>query len=163
MKNKIIRVSAFIDGFNLYHAIRDLGRNDLKWLNLRDLLNHFTTDGIHELGDIFYFSAYADWLPDQRKRHMIYVRALRHAGVTPVMGNFKEKERKCFVCKSEWIGHEEKQSDVNLAVRLVREAYKDAFDLAFVVSCDSDLAPPIKLLREIFPKKKVKGDMPART
>jgi hypothetical protein len=29
-----IRVAAFVDGFNPYHALRDLGRDHLKWLNL---------------------------------------------------------------------------------------------------------------------------------
>jgi len=151
-----IRVSAFIDGFNLYHAIHDLGRNELKWLNLRALLENFTKKGLHELGDIFYFSAYADWLQEKRKRHLVYVRALKHFQVTPIMGNFKDKDIECRVCSNMWVDHEEKQSDVNLAVELVREAYKDSYDQALIVSGDSDLAPPIRLLKEIFPKKKVK-------
>jgi uncharacterized LabA/DUF88 family protein len=153
---QLIRVSAFVDGFNLYHAIDDLGRNDLKWLNLRDLLSCFTKPDIHDLREIFYFSAYADWMPDKRKRHMAYVRALRHARITPVMGNFKENQQRCLGCGRTWTAHEEKQSDVNLAVELVREAYKNSYDLALIVTSDSDLAPPIKLLCEIFPEKKVK-------
>ena len=32
--NNMICVSAFIDGFNLYHAIDELGRDDLKGVTL---------------------------------------------------------------------------------------------------------------------------------
>ena len=72
-----VRISAFIDGFNLYHAIDDLDRNELKWLNLRTLLEEFIDKKTQVLGDVYYFSAYADWHPDKRRRHMAYVRALR--------------------------------------------------------------------------------------
>jgi len=151
-----IRVAAFIDGFNLYHAIDDLGRNNLKWVNLRALMDVFTTTGMHVLGDVFYFSAYAEWHQERRSRHMAYVRALRHCGVTPIMGNFKDDDIECHNCGHTWKAHEEKQSDVNLAVHLVREAYKDAYDCAYIVTGDSDLVPPVKLLKEIFPDKTVK-------
>jgi uncharacterized LabA/DUF88 family protein len=151
-----MRVSAFIDGFNLYHAIDDLNRPDLKWVNLRCLMEKFIDPGIHVLGDIYYFSAYCDWDREKRARHMAYVRALKHFDVTPVMANFKEKDMECFHCHNTWIAHEEKQTDVNIAVHLVREAYRDTYDRAFLVTSDSDLVPPLALLREIFPKKSVK-------
>lgn len=151
-----IRVSAFVDGFNLYHALDDLKQNHLKWLNLRTLLENFAPPQTHDLREVYYFSAHADWMPDKRRRHKAYVYALRHAKVTPVMGNFKPRDMECLACGNTWVGHEEKQSDVNLAVQLVRDAYKDTYDQALIVSGDSDLAPPIRLLREIFPEKKVK-------
>lgn len=153
---KTTRVSAFIDGFNLYHSIDDIGRNELKWLNLRSVLEVFIDSKIHRLGPIYYFSAYADWKPGKQRRHEVYVRALRHIGVIPVMGNFKSRSMECRHCHTRWITHEEKQSDVNLAVTLVREAFHDSYDQAFIVSGDADLAPPIKLVNEIFPKKRIK-------
>lgn len=151
-----IRISAFIDGFNLYHAIDDLGRNELKWLNLRTLLEEFIDKKTQVLGDVYYFSAYADWHPQKRTRHMVYVRALKNEKVTPVMGKFKEKEVSCQRCGHTWKMHEEKETDVNIAVFLVREAYNDSYDQAIIVSGDSDLVPPVRLLKDIFPRKKVK-------
>lgn len=41
---------------------------------------------------------------------------------------------------------EEKGSDVNLACHLVDDAWKDAFDIAVVVSNDTDLVEPIRLV-----------------
>jgi hypothetical protein len=55
---------------------------------------------------------------------------------------------------------EEKGSDVNLATLLVADAFKGEFEAAAVLSTDSDLVLPIKLIREelglpvgvLFPK-----------
>lgn len=43
---------------------------------------------------------------------------------------------------------EEKGSDVNLAVHLVNDAWADRFDVALVISNDSDLAEAISLARQ---------------
>jgi NYN domain len=40
---------------------------------------------------------------------------------------------------------EEKGSDVNIGAHLVRDAYTDAFDVAIVLTNDSDLAEPIRI------------------
>ena len=50
----------FIDGLNLYHAIKRLNRNDLQWLNLKALSNIFINSNFEKLTDVFYFSAFAD-------------------------------------------------------------------------------------------------------
>jgi uncharacterized LabA/DUF88 family protein len=72
------------------------------------------------------------------------------------MGQFKEKDIYCKNCKSTFRGHEEKESDVNLACHLISDAYRDLFDQAFILSRDSDLSSPIRFVREHFPKKKIK-------
>jgi len=46
-------------------------------------------------------------------------------------------------------------TDVNIAAQLLTDAYEDRFDVALIVSGDSDLVTPIKLLRNKFPKKKI--------
>ncbi len=51
------------------------------------------------------------------------------------------------------IKSEEKGSDVNLAVHLVGDGYKDLFDLAVVVSEDSDLQPAVDLVRNELGKR----------
>jgi uncharacterized LabA/DUF88 family protein len=151
-----MRVSAFIDGFNLYHAIDDLGRDDLKWINLRKLMQQFTEPKVHQLGHVYYFSAYCDWNREKRSRHMAFVRALRHFDVEPIMGNFKSNKQECHECGHEWEGHEEKQTDVNLAISLIQEAHRNTYDRAFVVTSDSDFVPALKLLNEFFPEKSIK-------
>jgi uncharacterized LabA/DUF88 family protein len=156
MDVKMIRVACFIDGFNLYHAVHDLRRNELKWLNLRKLMEHFIDPKIHEIVAIYYFSAFAEWLPAEVRRHKAYVEALKYFGVTPVMGRFKEKELSCNRCDHAWTGHEEKQSDVNIAIWMVREAFRNMYDETFLVTQDSDLAPVLEFINEMPKKRRVK-------
>lgn len=151
-----IRIQTFVDGFNLYHAIANLNRPHLKWVDLRRLVGTFIDPAEHELREVFYFSAFATWLPQQYARHQRYVEALRATGCTPVMGQFKAKERACKSCGATWIAHEEKETDVNIALWLLREAYKDNFDEAFVVSRDSDLTPAVRMVAQEFPHKTIK-------
>ena len=55
----------------------------------------------------------------------------------------------------EWVAYEEKQSDVNLAVELLTDAFQDRFDTALVLSADSDLLTPILRVQRDHPNKRV--------
>lgn len=115
----LVRVTAFVDGFNLYHALDDLGQHHLKWLNLRALCQHFAPQPQFQLDAIYYFSAYATWRVRAYRRHRGYVTALRAVGVTPILGRFKIKNRQCRRCGTSWQDHEEKETDVKMALRLL--------------------------------------------
>ncbi|NGX32747.1 MAG: 6-hydroxy-3-succinoylpyridine 3-monooxygenase HspA [Candidatus Anoxychlamydiales bacterium] len=148
------RVISFIDGFNLYHAINNLNQSHLKWLNLHSLSKTFIKSKSEILSKVFYFSA---WVNHRNKaaqyRQKCYVNALKIMGVNTILGHFKRKDRKCPKCFSKWTGHEEKETDVNIALYLLDLAYQDAFDRAVIISNDSDLAPAIRLVKKLFPKK----------
>lgn len=154
------RIICFIDGFNLYHAINRLKTPHLKWLNLWSLSSVFIRPKSQKLVDVIYFSAYADWLPQSKKRHTQYVKALVSSKVSTVLGKFKQKDRKCPKCHHKWCGHEEKETDVNIALALLDLAYKDKFDHAFLISNDSDLAPAIHMVRKNFPQKLITTIVP---
>lgn len=145
------KVIAFIDGFNLYHALANLGHPSLRWVDLWALMERQISPKSEKLEAVYYFSAYAHWLPDPVKRHKKYVTALEQFGVTPVMGHFKNKHRKCNDCGSTWVAHEEKESDVNIALYLLNEAYKGNYDKALIVSRDSDFKPAIEMTLAEFP------------
>lgn len=149
------RVSAFIDGFNLYHALKALRDNRLKWLDLWALSEALTLRRSQTLTSVYYFSAYATWLPQQAQRHAAYVAALTARGVTPILGNFKKKDRACRSCGARWIGHEEKETDVNIALRLLSEAEDDTYDVAILITRDSDIAPAVRLVRARHPKREI--------
>lgn len=168
------RVIVFIDGFNLYHAIDDLNwdpqtrkrinnKHHLKWLNLWSLGQALVHPKNDELVGALYFSAYAGWLDNgTQERHRAYVSALRSVNVQPVMGTFKKKPRQCPSCKHKWDGHEEKESDVNLAIHLVQLASSDAYDKAIIFTADTDLAPAIRMVRENFAGKEIFVAIPER-
>lgn len=162
-----MRIIAYIDGFNLYHAIDEIGKPNpqkphantvrkphLKWLNLWSLCQGLLRPG-EELVEVNYFSAYATWRPDAHQRHIEYVKALEHVGVRCIMGHFKDKRRGCRSCGAQWTGHEEKETDVHIAGRLVFDAFENRFDRLFLITADSDLAPALNLVRAKFPAKKI--------
>lgn len=156
------RVAVFVDGFNLYHAIKALRVEHLKWLSLRKLSEVFAPSPQFTIEHIFYFSAYATWIRDALIRHRAYIGALEAEGVEVVLGNFKKKERKCFTCNTNWKGHEEKETDVNIALYLLDGAYQNIYDRALILSADSDLAPAIRMVRQRFPEKSVRLLLPVR-
>lgn len=139
------RVMTYIDGFNIYHAIDDLKKPHLKWVDLVALGESLLRDG-EEMTAVKYFSAYATWMPARYARHRDYVAALKAAGATPFMAQFKEKRRRCFECGTSWIGHEEKETDVQIAVHMVADALADDVDRIIVISADTDLAPAIRMI-----------------
>jgi hypothetical protein len=109
------RVISFIDGFNVYHAICRLKSPHLKWVDLRKLSEFFIGSRSEYLSQILYFSSLATHMPEGvQARQKSYITALQLRGVKPILGQFKNKERFCPHCSSRWMGHEEKETDVNI-------------------------------------------------
>lgn len=152
----IIKAAAFVDGFNLYHSICDLGDDHLKWLDLRKLCLTFLPESQYDLVAVYYFSAYATWRAPAYRRHRAYVAALKGQGVRPIMGKFKEKQRRCRNCQTRWKSHEEKETDVNIALLLLDGANRDEYDRALLVTGDSDLAPAVRMVKQRFPAKSLR-------
>ena len=57
--------------------------------------------------------------------------------------------------KVEIIKTEEKQTDVNLAIHLINDAWLEAYDCAILVSRDSDFAQALKLVKQHHEEKMV--------
>lgn len=149
------RVVCFVDGFNAYHALDALKQPHLKWLDLRKLFTLLSRPKSQIITQILFFSAYPTWKPSSYLRHRHYVAALQATGVTPVMGHFKKKSKECRSCRAKWESHEEKETDVNLALALLDMAYQNLYDHAFILSRDSDLAPAVHKVKQNFPHKKI--------
>jgi uncharacterized LabA/DUF88 family protein len=158
------RVITLIDGFNLYHAIHNLHDAQLKWLNLNRLSQEFVHPVSEELVQVLYFSAIANHCGDaSRIRQKAYLSALKLCGVKQILGQFKQKDRKCTECRARYIGHEEKETDVNISLALIDLAYQDVYDRALLITNDSDQAPAIRKVLERFPNKKITVLIPPKT
>ena len=141
------RVIVYIDGFNLYHAIDDLQKPHLKWLDLWKLSTKLIRP-TESLCKVKYFTAYATWRPESYRRHERYIEALKTVGVTPIIGHFKAKSVRCQAeCKQNYTTHEEKETDVNIGIHLIADALNDRFDRALIISADTDLNPAVLLTR----------------
>jgi uncharacterized LabA/DUF88 family protein len=148
------RVACYIDGFNLYHAIADLNKPHLKWVNLWELSKSLCRDK-ENLVKVAYFSAYATWLPAQYARHRAYVAALKHAGVECHMARFSEQTAHCKSCGAKWKRHEEKETDVHFSLTLLEDAFDNIFDRAIIISADSDHVPAVRRVRVRYPGKQL--------
>lgn len=154
MSQKKRRTIAYVDGFNLYHAIKDLNRPELKWVNLWSLSESLLRKN-EELVEVNYFSAYATWIPDAYKRHRDYTKALQEEGVELVLGQFKDKFLTCRKCGRQYTTKEEKETDVNIALRLVTDAILDRYDRAILITADTDLAAAVDSARHHCPNKEI--------
>ena len=151
---KTRKTIAYIDGFNLYHAIDELGRPELKWVNLSSLSESLLREG-EELVEVNYFSAYATWMPAKYKKHRDYTAALQFEGVNLVLGQFKDKFVKCKKCGRTFTTKEEKETDVNVALRMVTDVILDRYDRAILISADTDLRAAIDSVKHHTPAKEV--------
>ena len=144
-----------IDGFNLYHAIRDnKSLSCYKWLDLKKLCHCFVKD-INDIKGIYYFTALATWSPSKVKKHTTFIRVQEYNGIHVIYGEFRKKTRYCRSCRKQINTFEEKETDVNIATSLFELAYKDLYDTAIILSGDSDLIPAIKTVQRNFPSKKI--------
>ncbi len=156
-----MRTRVYVDGFNLYYGC--LKNSPYKWLNVEALFAGLLPR--NQIDRIHYFTATVSARPndpDQATRQQTYFRALRTLPTAQIhLGHFLTHEvtmpdaaawnagrhRPVRVIKTE-----EKGSDVNLATHLLMDAFDDLFDMAVVVSNDSDLKEPMSLVRKRFGK-----------
>jgi len=149
------RTAFFIDGFNLYHSLREQSKyHKFKWLDLNKLSKAFISSN-DSLVDVFYFTAYAKWNPQKEAKHKIYINALRAVGVKPIFGAFRKKDVYCPRCRKTFQAREEKRTDVNIAIKLFETAMDDSWDKALIISGDSDLIPAIEAIKASFPAKQI--------
>lgn len=156
-----MRTRVYIDGYNLYYAC--LKRSPYKWLNIHDLVVQQLPK--NKIDMVRYFTARVSARPHdptQPQRQETYFRALLTVPTIEIhFGHFLTHEV-TMPAAAGWnagryqpvrvIKTEEKGSDVNLASHLLMDAFDDLFDVAVIVSNDSDLAEPIRLVKQRFGK-----------
>jgi uncharacterized LabA/DUF88 family protein len=172
------RAVALIDGFNFYHPIKNHQKSRkecLQWLDYSSLLRYYSERvrniEKHTLEQIYFFSALAKHRnkkdPHTTGRHLVYINALKHSGVTVLLGEFKRKTKTYFKndcvykpqaeksCTFQLESWEEKETDVRIACKFLELAVNDTFDICYLLSADSDLVPAIETLRILYPSKQV--------
>ncbi len=148
-----MRVYVYVDGFNLYY--RALQGTPYKWLNLVELAK----TKIHRTDQIAflrYFTARVSPRAGDRdapRRQQIYLSALQTIpNVIFHYGRFlaKTKRRPLVSNPNTYVevhDTEEKGSDVNLASYLLLDGFQDKYEMALVLSQDTDLVEPIRMVK----------------
>lgn len=163
-----MRARVYIDGFNLYYrALKGTGH---KWLDIVALSQAVMPAGM-VIEAVNYYAARVSGRvdPTAPARQHAYLRALSSLPIVGITyGNFLVSKKwsglvqppdfrpplnlpagahidVAYVYKTE-----EKGSDVNLGVHLVRDAAKGLFDVAGVLTNDTDLCEPIRIVTAEF-------------
>lgn len=162
------RTIVYIDGFNLYY--RALKGTPYKWVNIEALSEACLPQGC-QIIRVNYYTAHVSGRvdPEAPKRQHAYLRAIETLPKVQVFfGNFLVTKkfagliqpldfRPAFVLPpgaAPQVAYvwktEEKGSDVNLGVHLVRDAALRVFDEAAVLTNDTDLVEPIRIVTQEF-------------
>lgn len=172
-----MRTIVYVDGFNLYH--RKLQKSpQFKWLNLKSLADQVLSSNNEVIGVNFYTARVsAKFNPDGPRNQQIYLDALSTVPEIEVhFGNFQTHKKYAPIVEENsqkpvfkpsprtvdlvpWPEvvliekTEEKGSDVNLGSHLVRDAFLGKFDVAAVITNDTDLVEPIRIVTQELEKE----------
>lgn len=153
-KDKKERVVVYVDGFNLYFGLMQAGFNNCKWLNIHQLVLNLLKPN-QELRKILYFTSRVSNNPDKQKRQSTYIEAIETTGTKVYYGHYQSNTIECKRCGNIRPVYNEKMTDVNIATQIIIDAYQDNYDMAMLISGDSDLVPPIKAVHKNFTQKRV--------
>jgi uncharacterized LabA/DUF88 family protein len=159
-----MKTIVYVDGFNLYFG--SLRKRPWRWLDIGKAVRLHLAPA-HQIVAIKYYSAKLNPRPkdpDQPVRQALYFRALKTLPNLEIhLGHFLTKNItmpladplpggpvSIMVVKTE-----EKGSDVNLASHMVHDAHRNLLECAVVVSGDSDLLEPVRIVKNEL--KKVVG------
>ena len=165
-----MRTIIYVDGFNLYFRLLQK-RPALKWLNIKTLAEQVLKP-INQVVAVRYYTARVSGRLDPLGpgRQQIYLDALATIPEISIhMGMFLTSEkfaglvhppsfRPNLALPQPWpdvvkvLKVEEKGSDVNLACHLLLDAFQNNFDVAAVLSNDSDLVEPIRIVTQVLGK-----------
>lgn len=155
------RTIIYVDGFNLYFGA--LRKTPYRWLNILALCNTYLPN--NNIIAVKYFTAKVSARPNdpqQPARQQAYLRALTTLPCLEIIyGHYLSHTVSARLASPPHNGNpyvniiktEEKGSDVNLATHLLHDAHKNRYDIAVVISNDSDLLEPIKLVRSDLGKQ----------
>jgi DNA-binding NarL/FixJ family response regulator len=147
-------VNVYVDGFNLYYGC--LQGTQYQWLDIGALCRRLVPG--NRINRIRYFTsrvAARPGAPNGPQQQDAYLRALSTIDRLSIhLGNFRSFRAALPVADPkvsgprivEAITTREKGSDVNLATYLLLDSFQEDSDIAVVVSNDSDLAAPIRVL-----------------
>lgn len=148
-----MRTTVYVDGFNLYYGV--LKGTPYKWLDLQKLFESALPQ--NQIEQIHYFTAKVQAHPsnpDVHVRQDVYLRAITAfcPKVTIHYGHYLRHQVRMEAVHPPptlvWVWkNEEKGSDVNLAVRLVDDAWHNRYDCGVIVSNDSDLCTAVELAK----------------
>jgi uncharacterized LabA/DUF88 family protein len=152
----MLKVIAYIDGFNLYHGLNDRGWRRYLWLDIQKMAESLLMFN-QELVLTKYFTARIIVGSEAKKeRQTTYIEALETLNFVEIIeGRYHLEQYECYNCNFIHNIPSEKMTDVNIATEMILDAYKDKYQTALLVSGDADLVPAVNAVRGIPSNKHV--------
>lgn len=149
------KVNIYFDGFNFYNGLKDNNWEKYYWLDivkLSEKLIHKLNPN-HSLINAYYFSAVPDKhkSKERRQKKFFDVNSL-NPRFKLIKGYHRDKSKTCNKCNYKIAMSEEKQTDVNIALTMLKNAVKNNCELSILVSGDTDMIPIIESIKEIDPQ-----------
>lgn len=149
------RVITYIDGFNLYFGLKSKNWKKFYWLNLKVLSEKLLFKD-QKLIKTKYFTSRVKDNPSKQKRQNTFIDALETLEDFEIYyGKYQQNKVECYNCHYIFSDQNEKMTDVNIATELICDGFNDLYDIAILISGDSDLIPPIKAVQNQFPDKRI--------
>jgi hypothetical protein len=144
------RAALYVDGFNLYHPINRSGQNHLKWASLWRLGELICERGGQQLVKVVFCTAVPKIERDAGKhdRHIRFNSAQEACGVQIVHGHYVPEPKEVDgvpTGEQKWV---EKQTDLNVALQLLFDGLDDVYDIAFLLSADTDQVATARVFNE---------------
>lgn len=147
-----LRAALYVDGFNLYHPIHRMGGewSHLKWASLWRLGENLVRPQQQELVKVLFCTAVPSIRQDmgKRQRHEQFNDAQRACGVTVINGHYVPEDIEDNGVPT---GHKkwtEKQTDINVALELIMDGLDDIYDVALLLSADTDQVATARVFAE---------------
>lgn len=168
-----MRTRVYIDGFNLYYGLKQYEKQGVnyRWLDVAALCHTLLPNDTIDYVRYFTATVSGRQDPEQPRRQQVYLRALRTIGNLEIhYGRFLASEiwlplahplpdippdiprntidmsRNGFQV-ARVTKMEEKGSDVNIATYMLLDCFRSEFDQVALISNDTDLAEPIRVIR----------------
>jgi uncharacterized LabA/DUF88 family protein len=140
----------YIDGYNLYFAIKEKGWQGLLWLDIVTLARNLLGEN-QDLVRVKYFTARIKRPEDKRLRQNLYLDALSTLSDLDIYyGDYQQNTMTCLNCANNWLDDREKQTDVNIAIQMLNDAHtSDKVDDLLLITADSDQCPAMNMIRSM--------------
>jgi uncharacterized LabA/DUF88 family protein len=147
----------YIDGFNLYFALREKNWRGFMWLDVIKLSEKLLRPD-QELVLVRYFTSRIKNNPEKQKRQTMYLEALGTLDGSRLAihyGDYQSIPLTCHHCNKVFQHDQEKQTDVNISVYMIldsiskREDGSDKVDDIILITADSDQCPSVRAARSI--------------
>jgi uncharacterized LabA/DUF88 family protein len=153
------RVIFYVDGFNFYYGLKEMTKHSPDWRKFYwiDIVKLFSTflEEDEELVAVNYFTARPKNKGKMERQNNLMAcnKAINGDKLKLFYGKYQDKSMVCRAddgCGKSFMHWEEKQTDVNLAIKIVEDCHNEICDKIVLVSGDSDFLPPMKLVKNIY-------------